>query len=266
MATSRTAKARRASGGDAAQRNGIQVIGRAADVMRALADQPHGMSLSEVADQVELPRSTVHRVVAALEVEDLVTTGGGGRARLGPGLLRLANAQRIDLRAEVRPYLEELSGELEETVDLAVLDGGSVLFLDQVSGAHRLRAVSSVGAVFPAYCTANGKALLAELPPTTVRALLPKRLKPRTANTITSVNALTRELEEIRETGLAFDREEHTEGICAVGVAIHESIGAEAAITVPMPTQRFTKRERIVVRALLETRKLIERHFGAPEH
>src|SRR6266545_2867240 len=243
MARSKTANARRAGGADAAQRNGIQVIGRAAAVMRALADQPHGMSLSELADKVKLPRSTVHRVVAALEVEDLVTTGGSGRARLGPGLLRLANAQRIDLRAEVRPYLEELSGELGETVDLAVLDGGSVLFLDQVSGVHRLRAVSSVGAVFPAYCTANGKALLAELPPATVKALLPKRLKPRTPSTITSVSALMRELDEIRASGAAFDREEHTEGICAVGVAIRESIGAEVAVTVPMPSQRFAKRE-----------------------
>src|SRR6266511_727505 len=104
MATS-TSKGRRAGGSANAQRNGIQVIGRAAAVMRSLADHPHGMSLSELADQVALPRSTVHRVVAALEVEDLVTTGGGGRARLGPGLLRLANAQRIDLRAEARPYI-----------------------------------------------------------------------------------------------------------------------------------------------------------------
>ena len=261
MATAKTRTTREAS-----RRNGIQVIGRAAAVMRALSDRPHGMSLSELADQVDLPRSTVHRVVAALEVEDLVTTGGAGRARLGPGLLRLANAQRIDLRAEVRPYIEELSAELGETVDLAVLDGDSVLFLDQVSGVHRLRAVSSVGAVFPAYCSANGKALLAELPAVTVKALLPKRLKARTPKTITSISALLRELEEVRETGVAFDREEHTEGICAVGVAIRESIGAEAAVTVPMPTQRFAKREGAVVKALLETRRLIERHFGAPEH
>ena len=261
MATPKTATGREAS-----RRNGIQVIGRAAAVMRSLADHPHGMSLSELAGRVGLPRSTVHRVIAALEVEDLVTTGGGGRARLGPGLLRLANAQRIDLRAEVRPYLEDLSGELGETVDLAVLDGGSVLFLDQVSGVHRLGAVSSVGAVFPAYCTANGKALLAELPPATVSALLPKRLKARTPNTITSITALMRELEDVRETGVAFDREEHTDGICAVGVAIRESIGAEAAVTVPMPSQRFAKREGAIVKALLETRKLIERHFGAPEH
>jgi DNA-binding IclR family transcriptional regulator len=242
------------------------VIGRAAAVMRTLSDHPHGLSLSGLAQQVGLPRSTVHRVVAALEVEDLVTTGGGGPARLGAGLLRLANAQRIDLRAEVKPYLEDLSEALGETVDLAVLDGGSVLFLDQLPGVHRLRAVSSVGAVFPAYCTANGKALLAELPDATVRALLPKRLKPRTPKTTTTISALMRELEEVRNTGVAFDREEHTEGICAVGVAIRESIGAEAAVTVPMPSQRFARREGPVVKALLETQKRIERHFGAPEH
>jgi DNA-binding IclR family transcriptional regulator len=261
-----TSKKKRARSPAKAERNGIQVIGRAAAVMRVLSDHPHGMSLSELAEQVALPRSTVHRVVAALEAEDLATTGDGGKARLGPGLLRLANAQRIDLRAEIRPYLEDLSAQLGETVDLAVLDGGSVLFLDQVSGRHRLRAVSSVGSVFPSYCTANGKALLAELPPATVRKLLPRRLKPRTPNTITSLTALMRELEEIREGGVAFDREEHTEGICAVGVAVRESIGADAAITVPMPSQRFAKRETPTVRALVDTQHRIERHFGAPEH
>lgn len=246
-------------------RNRIQVIARAATVLRALAGHPQGVGLSELASQVGLPRSTTHRIVSALHAEDLVITSQGGRIRLGPGLVRLAAAERLDLRAEVRPHLEDLSARLSETVDLAVLEGDSVLFLDQVSAPQRLRAVSAVGGVFPAYCTANGKALLAELPPQSVQRILPARLPSRTANTITSRAKLEAELKEIRREGYAVDREEHTIGICAIGATIRDGFGALMAVTVPLPAQRFVGREEEIAGALREACASIERELGAVE-
>ena len=79
---------------------------------------------------------------------------------LGPLLERLAAATRLTLPERVRPALEQLRAELEETVDLAVLDGAQLRFVDQLPAPHRLRAVSAVGETFPLHCTANGKALL----------------------------------------------------------------------------------------------------------
>ncbi len=101
-----------------------------------------------------------------------------------------------------------------------------------------------MGASFPLYCTANGKALLAEMQPGEVAARLPARLRRMTPRTISSRPALFAELAEVRALGVAFDREEHTEGICAVGAAIHERGLPAAAVSVPVPAPRFRGHER----------------------
>lgn len=256
------AKGGKAEGGG--ERNGgIQVIARAASILQAIAGHHGGIGLSELAREVGLPRSTTHRIVAALEAEDMVISAAGGRMRIGPAMIRLGAAERLDLRAEARPHLEALSERLSETVDLAILEGDAVLFLDQVSASQRLRAVSAVGSLFPAYCTANGKALLAELPRKSVEELLPARLPARTPSTITSRAKLEAELKKIRRDGFAVDREEHTIGICAVGAVIRDSFGMEMAITVPLPAQRFVGREEEISTALLQTCAAIERELGA---
>jgi len=227
----------------APRRHGVQAIARAAAVLRALERTPQGLALGELAAAVELPKSTVHRLVTALAGEDLVAQDADGRVRLGGAIARLADAGRESLADRLRPVLLELRRELEETVDLAVLDGAAVRFVDQLPAPHRLRAASAVGEVFPLHCTANGKALLAALPEEAALDLLPGRLPRLTPRTIVSRAALRAELARIREAGVAFDREEHTEGICAVGAAISDGAGSVAAISVPVPTQRFAGRE-----------------------
>lgn len=238
--------------------SGIQVIDRAAEILRALSGERNGLSLSEIAARVHLPRSTIHRIVVALEVHRLVTAASpAGRYRLGPELIRLAGTAHGELRAEIRPMLDMLSAQVNETVDLAVMTRDEVTFIDQVAAPRRLRAVSAVGVSFPAYCTANGKALLAALPDAYVRKMLPARLKPFTERTITRRDALLAELAEVRENGYAVDREEHTLGISAVGAAVHDPFGAVAAVTIPLPTQRFTGRQAELADALLSTTQRI---------
>lgn len=230
-------------GEEAPRRHGVQAIARAAALLRALERAPHGLALGELAAAVELPKSTVHRLVAALAAEDLLVSDPGGRVRLGAGIPRLAAAGREALADRLRPVLLELRRDLDETVDLAVLDGAGVRFVDQVPAPRRLRATSAVGEVFPLHCTANGKALLAALPEERALALLPGRLPKLTPQTIGSREQLQPELARIRRTGVAFDREEHTEGICAAGAAILDASGPVAAISVPVPRQRFEGRE-----------------------
>lgn len=258
--TNGSGRASRAARND--DRNRIQVIARAAAVLRALAGHPQGIGLSDLVDSVELPRSTVHRIVMALQGENLVVSSDGGRVRLGPGLIRLAAAERIDLRAQVRPHLEELSNRLSETVDLSVLEGDSVLFIDQVSAPQRLRAVSTIGIEFPAHCTANGKALLAELPIRRIQEVLPAKLLARTPKTITSRAKLEAELKKVRRLGYATDKQEHTIGICALGATVCDSFGTEMAVSVPLPAQRFGGREEEISAALLETCATIEAQLG----
>jgi len=143
------------------RRNGIQVVARVADVLRALADAPEGLSLSELAHAVTMPKSTVHRLVSALESEEFVTPARAGKLHLGHGIARLGAATRAGIRDQIRPYLLRLHQELEETVDLSVNEMSSARFIDHIPAPHRLRAVSAVGATFPLHCTANGKVFLA---------------------------------------------------------------------------------------------------------
>jgi DNA-binding IclR family transcriptional regulator len=233
--------------------SGVQVIARVADVLRALEGEAQGLSLSQIAKRVGLARSTVHRLVVALEREGFVAAASpNGRVRLGPELARLGAASQPDLLRELRPLLRELSEELQETVDLAVLDGSEVRFIDQVLAPQRLRAVSGVGELFPLYCTANGKALLAALDHDTAEALLPARLTPLTPQTITSREQLWQELEDVRRRGYAVDREEHHVGISAVGATVSDTHGAVGAVTVVAPTPRFAGNEEWLARRLLE--------------
>jgi DNA-binding IclR family transcriptional regulator len=240
------------------RREGVQVIARAAEVLRRLAAEPHGLTLIELAARVNLPRSTAHRIVGALSQEGFVRAAPSGRLRIGPALIGLAVSSRRDVRHEAGPYLERLSHELGETVDLAVLDGGEVLFIDQYPSRRTLRIVAEIGARFPLHSTANGKALLAALSPDEVEAVLPKRLAKETEHTVTDRAALLDELEVVRRTGVACDREEHTVGISAVGVTIRDAVGALAAVTVVVPAARFDDNEKKLTAALVRARDEIQ--------
>lgn len=227
----------------APRRHGVQAIARAAAILRALEQAPRGLSLGRLAAAVELPKSTVHRLVGALADEDLLAHDRDGNIRLGTALVRLGAAGREALPDRLRPLLLDLRQALEETVDLSVLDGPSARFVDQVSAPHRLRATSAVGERFPLHCTANGKALLAAMPEAEVDTVLPGQLQRLTPNTIVVRAELLAEVGRIRRDGVAFDREEHTEGICAAGVAVLDAGRPVAAISVPVPAQRFQGRE-----------------------
>src|SRR5215471_9444705 len=128
----------------------VQVIARAAAILRALENQASGLSLGQIAQRVGLARSTVQRIVAALETEKLLIAASPmGRVRLGPTILRLAASVRTDFASLARPFLVQLSNELRETVDLAIVKRDHLVFIDQVTGSQRLRTVSAVGETFP---------------------------------------------------------------------------------------------------------------------
>jgi DNA-binding IclR family transcriptional regulator len=226
---------------------GVQVIARAAEILRTLAAHPEGLSLAQIAQEVELPRSTIERIVHALRTEQLVRSLSlHGPICLGPGLVTLATEVGKTMRQEMRPALEDIVRQSNETVTLALWEGEMLVCIDQVvSSSQRLRAVSAVGEAFPLYCTANGKAILAELPPGQVERLLPAELEPLTPYTITSRQQFLAELETVRLTHVAYEREEHTRGICAISTTRRDSLGNLAAITIMFPALRFHKQQEL---------------------
>ncbi len=228
----------------------MQGIERAAAVLRAVGHGGGGLRLADVVEAVGLPKTTVHRVVGALEAEGLLRTDGGGLIRLGPTLRDLARVATTDLAAQVRPAVLALHRATDETVDVAVVDGAAVRFIDQIQSTRALRAVSEVGAAFPLHATANGKALLAAMAPDEVDAVLALGLVRLTPRTVVDPDRLRAELAEVAATGVAFDHEEHTAGISAVGAAVVGPRGPILALSVPAPTERFAATRDDLVAAL----------------
>jgi DNA-binding IclR family transcriptional regulator len=152
---------------------------------------------------------------------------------------------------------------LHETVDLSTVKKDHLVFIDQVIGSQRLRTVSAVGETFPLHCTANGKAYLAQLSETAIEALIGRAYESRTPKTLKRFEQLLEELKVARRNGIAFDREEHTLGVCAVGVALHDPLGNAVAISVPVPTQRFPDRQNLIAERLLATKRALESRMNS---
>lgn len=238
-----------------AARQGIQVIARAASILRALENENEGLSLGQIAKRVDLPRSTVQRIVTALANEQLlIAASPTARVMLGPAILRMASNTHFDFANFVRPHLESLAAETGETVDLSMQRGDKMVFIDQITARHRLSAVSAIGETFPTFSSANGKAALSLLSNDEISVLLDGGLYEETPNTISDMSSLLDNIETVRQRQFAIDNEEHTEGICAVGTAFHDPVGRIFAVSVPVPTPRFVRSRDLLTKAILDFR------------
>ena len=236
----------------------ILVLSKAVQVLKACHQLGGGLSLGDIARQLDLPRSTVQRIVQTLTAEGFLSTGGNARSiSLGPDILAMGALATAGMVERSYPVLKRLAERTGETVDLAWLNRDHLVFVSQVPGVHRLQAVSAVGDTFPLHCTANGKAALALLPDDTVNAFLHRKLPALTRNTLTTASALKREIAKIRAAGIAYDREEHTVGISAIGMAMQDKARQIYAVSVPVPTVRFTQRLAANEAAMRETMQML---------
>lgn len=241
--------------------SGKQVIARAAAVLRALEGQDQGLSLAQIARNADLPRSTVQRIVSALEAQQLVVAGASG-VRLGPALARLAASAHTDVVALSRPHLEAAGRATRETVHLSVVRGEHAILVEQYASDQELRVVSSVGAALPLHCTAHGKALLADLDDAAVEVVVGSTLERRTARTITGLPALLEQLDTVRTSGFARDHEEHAEGVCALGTTLRTGTAERYGLSIVAPALRFVRDSDALWGALTRCRSAIEDSLG----
>ncbi len=199
-----------------------------------------GLSLGEIAKHVSLPRSTVQRIVQSLSEGGFLVSQGRSRSiALGPDLLAMGADAAHNVFELAHPFLKSLAEETGETVDLARFDRDHMVFIDQVAGAHRLRAVSAVGDTFPLHCTANGKAALALLDDEHLDKVLNGKLAAFTPNTNTDRVALLNEIHDVKFGSVAVDNEEHSLGICALGAGFKDKARQIYAVSIPIPAVRF---------------------------
>jgi DNA-binding IclR family transcriptional regulator len=234
-------------------RGGVQVISRAAAILRCLEGEPAGLSLGEIAKRCALPRSTVQRLVDALTLEELLEIHGRGGVCLGPALMRLASHSHVDIVQKARPYLESLGAQTGETIVLASAAGAELLILHTVVSSLALRVSSGPGGFLNIYGIGGGKALLARMDNESVIKLIGRKIKPLTPNTLT-LPGLLEQLDEIRRTGIAFGNEEHTEGVASVAVSLQTPQGVYS-IDVAGPSWRIAKARDRIEEALLKCRE-----------
>jgi DNA-binding IclR family transcriptional regulator len=235
----------------------IQSVDHALDLLDLFAERRR-LTVGAIADHLAVAPSTASRLVAMLHVRGYVVREPNSRAYVVGTKLRdvgLAAVRELDIRPQVRPYLEALSAETGETVQIGILQGQTVVFLDCVEGWQSLRVSSRVGELLPAHCLATGKVLLAALPPDEVPALYPReRLQAITRRTMTTRSALQRELALVAKRGYATSFGESADDIATVAVCVRDVIGrARCGLSIAAPASRLTAKNADAVAAVART-------------
>ncbi|MFF3484019.1 IclR family transcriptional regulator [Streptomyces sp. NPDC002701] len=235
------------------------------ELLAARGDRP--ARLDELAEELGVPRSSMYQLLQTLIDCGWVrsdTTGslyGIGIHALLTGTSYLDSDPHVRV---VRPYLDEASDALGETIHLARLDGPDVVYLATRESHEYLRTISRVGRRVPAHAGALGKALLAERPDAEL-PLPPDPLPALTANTHTSRTTLLADLAEVRVRGHSIDREETVAGIAGYGFALRYASPPTDAISCSIPVTRLTSaHEAQVIAIMQETRAKIERTLPSP--
>ncbi|MFL0241568.1 IclR family transcriptional regulator [Mycobacterium sp. SMC-17] len=223
---------------------GVQSVDRALYILELLARRGEA-GVTELASDIGVHKSTVSRLLAALEDRELVEQAfERGKYRLGFGILRLANAVsgRLDVTRQGREICERLALEVGETVNIAVLRSEYAVNVDQARGPAAISTHNWVGELTPLHATSSGKVLLAFMSADARRDLLAEAgLRRFTEHTITSVERLEAQLQDVPRTGYVVSLEELEPGLNAVAAPIRDHLGGViAALSVSGPAYRLT--------------------------
>lgn len=245
----------------------VRAAARVLDILDLLKNSPDGASISEIATGVDLPKSSVFRYLATLESRDYVEQDPDtGAYRFGLAFLLSHTRYRQILAARAKPYLEKLRDRFQETINLAILDGNRITYLEIVESQRAIRFAARPGDRDPIHSSALGKAIASTLDEARVREILETEGMPkRTPHTITGVEELLAELQVIRKRGYAFDNRENEEDGRCVAVPI-PGTATPVALSLSAPAVRISLDEvGDVAEALIETAEALAGDLGVAE-
>lgn len=205
-----------------------------------LSDQPRG--ITELARDLELTKSNLHRTLQTLIAAQYVHTPTPGRYACTLKLFELGSTvmSQVNVRSAGVPFMTKLLAETGETVHLSVLDKAEVIYVNKLDSAHPVRAYSSIGGRAPAYCVASGKALLAHSSEASLSDLGEFPLPAYTPRTITTLDGLQREMAQIRRQGFAVNRGEWRDTVYGIAAIVLDAAGNPAAsIGISGPAERM---------------------------
>lgn len=216
----------------------IQSLVRASEILEAFTGFKE-LGLAEISRQLDLNKSTTFGLVNTLaSLGYLEQMQPSKKYRLGLRLLELGNLvqRRLDVREEARRNMVVFSKKYNALVHLAIYSNGYAVYIDKVEADAPITMYSQIGRRAPMYCTAVGKAMLAFLPEEYVQEVVDRGMEPYTANTIVDRETLRNELDQVRKTYIAVDRQELEEGLTCIGTPIFDRMGKVcAAMSISFP-------------------------------
>lgn len=232
----------------------IRKIGPVLDLFTI--DRPE-WGVAEVAEALDIARSSAHALLSSLAETGLLQMRGRGRYRIGWRVVELSETLRgtVDIRTHATPAMRKLVDTFGETTHLAVMEHGQVRYIEKLVGTHMVNIMGArVGARLAPHCSAVGKVLLANLDPVEVQRRIGEGpLRALTANTITDPVTLARELRTVRVAGFAYDSAEAVSEVHCVAAPIKDDIGEViAAVSLTVPASRFLPQVAALKRGVLD--------------
>jgi DNA-binding IclR family transcriptional regulator len=247
----------------------VQPVFKALRVLQHVAEKGHEVTLTEVASELKLPKTTVFRYLQTLTAASFLRHDPE-RDRYGVGVrfqtLAKADKSLQRLRSIALPYMEDLGRTFNETINLGIVADGHIVYIDMIEADRALRMQARIGARHPLHSTSLGKAMLAFMPEADHRELLERSLTERTLKTVTNRAVLRRQIDEVRRRGYAIEIGENEDGSMCIGVPILDQDGLPlAAMSLAAPERRMTT--QIIARAtaaLKTAARAISLQLGAP--
>lgn len=243
---------------------------RAILILKCFKDNKKELKLSEISDQLGLNKSTVHGIINTLKYHGLIDQNEETQKyRLGLALIELGELviSSMDVRNIAYPIIEEVCEKLEETVHVAILNGLEVVYVDKKECNSSIKISTKIGSRNRAYCTADGKVLLAHLDEEIQQQIIPEKIEKVTPNTINNKQQILRELALIKKQGYALDHEENLIGLICVAAPVFDYTGeAKYGVSVTGPAVRMTN-EKVneAINILVEATKRISYKLGYRE-
>lgn len=226
----------------------VQAVDRALQLIDLLQEDIDGLSVTTLANRMNLAKSTIHRLLTSLKNKGFVQQDvQSEKYQLGLKFIEIGSivSRSLEINQIAPPYMKQLVEETSETVHLVVLHEGEIIYIEKTESPNNLRMYSMVGKRAPVHCTGAGKAILAYLPREQVDQIIADRgLKKFTPTTIITKKQLNEQLHETRERGYSVDYEEHESGIRCVAAAIfNHKARVVASLSVAGPTIRMNQKK-----------------------
>ena len=236
---------------------------RVLDILKYLSIQPDGLTLTEISEKMQSPKSTIVPILHTMtennfiEYDDALRKYSIGLNTCVIGNTYLQNHSMIDI---IHNEIYNIVKQSNEICQLGILEGKEVLYMAKVDSPNPIRLMSSIGSRLPAYATSLGKSLLSLYTLDELKHLYPNDLKPLTKNTITSIDELFNQLQIVKNTSIAIERSETHPDISCISTPLIKDNKVIAAISVSIPNFRYNdEKEQQISNILLESKTRLEK-------